>query len=167
VPVELRRVRPEDWRDLRALRLEALADTPFAYLETLEAAQALDDEAWRARARRGAEDGDAFRDSFQVMAWDEGRPVATTVTFLEDGAAWLAAVFVTPSYRGRGLLAELSGRCIAWARDRGAPVMRLEVHEDNLRARVAYERLGFVDTGQRRPYPLDPSGDELLMELPL
>ena len=166
MPVEVRRIRAEDWRDLRALRLEALADTPIAYLETLEAAQALDDAAWQARAARGATDGDAFRDSFHVLAWEDGRPVATTLTFLEDGAAWLAAVYVTPSHRGRGLLAELSGHCIDWARER-ASTLRLEVHEDNTRARAAYERLGFVDTGLRKPYPLDPSGDELLMELAL
>jgi ribosomal protein S18 acetylase RimI-like enzyme len=163
VPVEIRRVRESDWPDLRTLRLEALADTPLAYLETLEQAQRMDDDAWRARAARGAEGGD----SFQVMAWDEVRPVATSVAFLDDRGAWLAAVYVAPGHRGQGLLAELSERCLAWCRERGAAVLRLEVHEDNLRARTAYERLGFVDTGKRRPYPLDPTSDELLMERPL
>ena len=32
------------------------------------------DEAWQARAARGAADGDSFRDSFQVMAWHGTRP---------------------------------------------------------------------------------------------
>ena len=45
--------------------------------------------------------------------------------------------------------------------------LRLEVHEDNGPARAAYARLGFADTGVRRPYPLDPTGDELEMALDL
>ncbi len=45
--------------------------------------------------------------------------------------------------------------------------LRLEVHEDNGPARAAYARLGFAGTGVRRPYPLDPGGDELEMVLEL
>jgi hypothetical protein len=37
------------------------------------------------------------------------------------------------------------------------------VHEDNARARRAYERRGFVLTGHTVPYNLDPSRNELEM----
>ena len=160
MPAEVRRVTADDWRELRALRLEALADTPIGFLETLAAAQALPDEDWQARATRGAAGGD----SFQVLAWDGDRAVGTCVSFLRDGAAWLAAVYVAPRARGAGLLAALVAPCTDWARDQGAAVQRLEVHEDNARARTAYERLGFADTGLRAPYPLPPGGQELVME---
>ena len=160
MPAEVRRVRPEDWQALRDLRLEALADTPLGFLETLAAAQALPDSAWQGRAARGAVGGD----SFQVLAWEGDRALGTCVCFREDGAAWLGAVYVTPPARGAGLLAALLEPCLTWAREQGEPVLRLEVHEGNPRARTAYERLGFVDTGRRRPYPLPPGGDELLME---
>jgi ribosomal protein S18 acetylase RimI-like enzyme len=93
--------------------------------------------------------------------------VGNCVCFLRDGAAWLAAVYVAPAYRGVGLLTELAERCIGWAREQGADVLRLEVHESNARARAAYARLGFTETGDRQPYPLDPGGDELMMERPL
>jgi ribosomal protein S18 acetylase RimI-like enzyme len=165
--LEIRRVTPDDWCDLRALRLEALEDTPMGFLETLEDAREKPDADWRARAARGAEDGDAFRDSFQVMAWAGGRPVGNCVCFLRDGVAWLAAVYITPSQRGRGLLDELAERCANWARGRGMSVLRLEVHEDNARAQKAYERLGFAHTGGRAAYPLPPYGQELIMERPL
>jgi ribosomal protein S18 acetylase RimI-like enzyme len=165
--LEIRRVRRDDWRDLRALRLEALEDTPMGFLETLAEALGKPDEDWQARAARGAEDGDAFRDSFQVMAWNGLRPVGNCVCFLRDGAAWLAAVYVTPAHRGQGLLDELAERCADWGRARGMSVLRLEVHEDNARAQAAYRRLGFEDTGQRAPYPLPPGGQELVMERPL
>ena len=163
----VRRVRQEDWRDLRALRLEALEDTPLGFLETLADARAKPDADWQARAARGAQDGDAFRESFQVMAWDGAQPVANCLCFLRDGAAWLGAVYVTPAYRGLGLLDTLSERCAEWARERGMSVLRLEVHEDNAPAQAAYERLGFRDTGERAPYPLPPGGQELVLERPL
>ncbi|MCU1589859.1 MAG: GCN5-related N-acetyltransferase [Frankiales bacterium] len=159
----MRRVTTDDWRDLRTLRLEALADTPIGFLETLAAAEGEPDGAWQARAARGAVGGDAF----QVMAWDGDRPVANCVSFLRDGAGWLAAVYVAPAYRGKGLLGELVEHCTGWARERAASVLRLEVHEDNARAQAAYRRMGFTETGARQPYDLDPSRDELLMERPL
>ena len=160
---EIRRVTGDDWRELRALRLEALADTPIGFLETLADAEQAPDEVWQARAARGAVGGD----SFQVLAWEGDRPVATCVSFLREDVAWLAAVYVSPSYRGNGLLGELVERCAGWAREQGSSALRLEVHEDNGRARTAYERLGFLDTGERTPYPLDPTRDELLLERPL
>lgn len=163
VPVEVRRARPDDWQRCKALRLEALADTPIGFLETLEQAQQLDDQVWRERAARGAEGGA----SFQVLAVDGDRPVGTCVTFVADGTAWLAAVYVSPAARGNGLLGRLVQPCVDWARGQGQPALLLEVHEDNLRARRAYEKLGFAATGATRPYPLDPSRQELEMALPL
>ena len=161
--VEIRRVRAEEWPGLRALRLEALEDTPLGFLETLEAALQKADGDWVARAARGAEGGEAF----QVMAWDGERPVANCTCFLRDGAAWLAAVYVTPDHRGQGLLDQLSDRCAGWGREQGCAVLRLEVHEDNAPAQAAYARLGFRDTGQRGAYPLPPGGQELVLERPL
>ena len=160
---EVRRVVPEDWPALRALRLEALEDSPVAFCEALEGARSLADDAWQARAARGSVGGD----SVQLMAFAGGRPVATSVGFVEDGRACLAAVYVTPAHRGRGLLSRLLDGVTAWAREQGCDELVLEVHEDNAPARAAYARLGFVDTGVRRPYPLDPSGEELEMALAL
>ena len=161
--VLVRRVAPGDWAAVRDLRLEALADTPIAYLETLDAARALDDDDWQARARRGAQGGD----SVQALVLSGERPVATCVGFVGGGTAWLAAVYVTPAWRGRGLLAPLVEQVVAWSREQGQSRLSLEVHEDNAAARAAYARLGFVETGVRRPYPLDPSGAELEMVLDL
>ena len=160
MPVEVRRVRPEDWPAVRQLRLEALADTPIGFLETLADARAKPDADWQARAARGAAGGAGF----QVLAFDGERPVGNSVCFLADGRAWLGAVYVATDHRGQGLLARLVEACSAWAREQGVDALHLEVHETNARARTAYERLGFVDTGARTPYPLEPGGEELLME---
>ncbi|MCW2607663.1 MAG: mshD 6 [Frankiales bacterium] len=160
---DLRRVVPGDWPVLRALRLEALQDTPLAYCEAYaDAARAADDE-WRYRATRGSEGGD----SCQLLALREGRGVGTAVTFPgEDGVWWVAAVYLQPAARGQGLLGELVDALAAHAAGQGAARMRLEVHEDNPRAAAAYRRLGFVPTGERTSYPLGP-GEEVVMERPL
>ena len=155
----VRRVRPQDWRHVRDLRLEALADTPIAYLEALESAQSLTDDDWRARSLRGAAGGDSFQD----LALHGERPVGTSVAFVAAGRAWLAGVYVTSSWRGRDLLARLVGPCGAWAAQEGFDELRLEVHESNVPARRAYARLGFVETGETTPYPLAPGGLEVVM----
>ena len=103
------------------------------------------------------------------MAWDGARAVATAVG-RPGGAstAWLEAVHVAPDWRGRGLLERLVEPVAQWARDLGATSLHLEVHEQNPRAAAAYRRLGFVPTGGRRAYPLDPAtGDELELARPL
>ena len=46
----VRRLRPDEWRELRALRLRALADAPEAFGATLAEAEADPDAAWQLRA---------------------------------------------------------------------------------------------------------------------
>jgi ribosomal protein S18 acetylase RimI-like enzyme len=167
--VAVRRVRPDDWPRLKALRLEALQDTPMGFLERYEDALRIADEGWQFRAHRGSEAGDSAQ--FVAEAGD-GTFLGTMVGFPDasgSDAAWLAAVYVTPAWRGRqqAVTDALLDAVVDWARDRKASRLLLEVHEDNAPARAFYRRRGFVETGQSKPYPLDPSGNELLMALRL
>ena len=158
--VGVRRVVPGDWPLLRSLRLEALRDTPLAYLETHAAAAAAPEGEWRYRATRGSAGGD----SLQLLALREGRPVGTAITLPgDDDAWWVVGVYLQPAERGRGSLGRLVDGLAAHARAAGGRLLRLEVHEDNRRARAAYARLGFAETGGRRPYPLG-DGEELELE---
>ncbi len=161
--VELRRVVPDDWPALKALRLEALQDCPIAFCERYADAVRETDDGWRARTARGAEGGD----SVQVLALVRDLPVATSVGFLDGGDAVLAAVYVTPACRGHGLLDAMVEQVAGWARERSCPRLWLLVHETNGPAQRAYERLGFSVTGHREPYPLDPSTEEVELALPL
>jgi ribosomal protein S18 acetylase RimI-like enzyme len=182
----VRRVRPEDWPRLRALRLEALEDTPMGFLERYEDALKVADEGWQFRAHRGSEAGDSaqfiaeLRPTMRSASGAEeadqwrrdGSFLGTMVGFPDTSGSdevWLAAVYVTPAWRGRGraVTDALLDAVVDWARSRNASRMLLEVHEDNASARAFYRRRGFVETGQRKPYPLDPSADELVMALPL
>ncbi|GAB3951847.1 hypothetical protein GCM10027614_54520 [Micromonospora vulcania] len=73
------------------------------------------------------------------------------------------AVYVTPAWRGSGLLGELIDGVAAWSRACGRPELLLEVVVGNDRAYRAYQRLGFTDTGVRVPHPTIPALTELHM----
>lgn len=165
----VRRVRPDDWPRLKALRLEALHDTPMGYLERYEDALLIAEEGWQHRARRGSENGD----SAQFVAESaDGSLLGTMVGFpdaAEPHVVWLAAVYVNPAWRGRtrAVADALLDAVVTWARGRNASRMLLEVHEANAPARTFYRRRGFLETGKARPYVLDPSANELEMSLEL
>jgi len=178
--VEIVRATPDDWVAMRDIRLEMLADTPLAYLETLEAARARTDDQWRERARQhtlpgslvlGAVSDGAVPDDAGPGGEPSGPPawVGTMSGYRRpDGVPCLAAVYVAPAHRGTDLPRRLLADVVAWARDDvGADRLLLEVHEHNPRARRFYERAGFVLTGGWTPYRLDPSTRDLEMALAL
>lgn len=156
----IRRVRPEDWPRTRAARLEALQDpaAPIAFLETYEVASARADDFWQERAA-GASAGPA---TAQFIAVDPatGEVVATVSGLREEpgtedfsGAridvlqVHVVGVWVRPEQRGAGLLGRLVDEVGAWAAGHGIRRLRLLVHADNDRARAAYVKLGFSETG--------------------
>jgi predicted GNAT family acetyltransferase len=150
---------------MRALRIEMLADTPLAFLETLAEAAARPHEEFRARIARNAE-GDAIA---QFIAEVDGRFVAHAGGVAaphEPGLTVIFAVYITPEYRGTGLLADLLDAVAAWSRAVRRPELLLEVVTGNDRAFRAYRRLGFVDTGVRAPHPTVPGLSELQMRRP-
>jgi hypothetical protein len=90
-----------DWRELRDLRLQMLADTPVAYAETLAQALALDEAERRFRARRAASP-----ENTSIVAIDEatGRWVGNMSGYVNhdgDPTPMLVGVYVHPDFRGR------------------------------------------------------------------
>lgn len=157
---EVRRVRADEWKQLREIRLEALKDTPIGFSERWEKARAKPDEVWRERAERGAESADT---AIFVAIDERGDLVGTAGVFTKSGdpenkIMVIYSVYVMPAHRGarRGVASLLFGSAIRWAREvAGAQVITLGVHEHNDRALAFYLRHGFVDTGERTPYDLD------------
>ena len=165
----IHRLRAEDWREYRALRLEMLEDTPLAYLETLETARGLTEAQWRERAERPTRPG---KTAYAAVDPATGRWLGAMNAYVgtDPTRVMLVSVYITPSARGRaaGVTDMLLDAIIAWARDRpNARALRLEVHEDNPRARAYYERRGFRLTGRSVPFALDRTQKDLEMELPL
>lgn len=162
VAFSIRRTVEADWREIHDLRLEMIRDTPAAYAERFEEALRHDEAAWRTRGRRGSGDH-----SIAVAATiDSGRWVGTMGGFVPDSriGPLLVGVYVAPEFRGSrlGVTDALLAAVEDWARTESSR-LTLHVHEDNARARRAYERRGFVSTGRSMPYNLDPSKEELEM----
>ncbi|WP_436970572.1 N-acetyltransferase family protein [Micromonospora avicenniae] len=159
---EVRRVRPGDAARMRALRLEMLADAPLAFLETVADAAARPHAEYAARIAATS----AGAQTAQFVADPGGRLVGHaggTVVPSEPGLTVVYAVYVTPLWRGSGLLADLVEAVAAWSRACGRPELLMEVVVGNDRAYRAYQRLGFTDTGVRVPHPTIPAMTELQM----
>ncbi|BCB85540.1 GNAT family N-acetyltransferase [Phytohabitans suffuscus] len=161
----VRRVRLQDAARMRALRLEMLADTPLAFLETLAEAAALPHDEFADRIARSS----IGHFCAQYIAEVDGRFVGHAGGIMSPDDPKLTivfAVYITPAHRGTGMLARLVDGVAAWSRSVGRPDLMLEVVVGNDRALKAYERLGFVDTGVRVPHPVIPVLTELQMRRP-
>lgn len=144
----MRKLTTADWAPLRAARLSALAEAPYAFASTLAREQEFADEEWRGRAGRGLTFG----------AW-QGATIVGMATGLppEDAdagnaaAPWhLVGMWVAPAFRGQGVADQLVEAVCDLARKAGAASVTLWVTEVNDRARAFYRRLGFAPTGGRQ-----------------
>ncbi|HET6533236.1 MAG TPA: GNAT family N-acetyltransferase [Actinoplanes sp.] len=158
------RVRPADAARMRALRLEMLADSPLAFLETLAQAAARSHEDYRRRIVQAS----AGRALAQFVADPGARNrlighAGGTVMPDDPATTVVFAVYITPGRRGSGVLAELVEAVAEWSRSVGRAELMLEVVVGNDRAVRAYQRLGFADTGVRVPHPVHPTLTELQM----
>lgn len=141
--IELRVLSTDDWPLWRELRLDALAEAPYAFGSQLADWQGPADreERWRARL--------ALPDSYNLVAVLDGQPVgmASGVPGDEPGIAELISMWVSPVARGRGVGDRLMAEVERWARTTGARELLLSVAEGNPAATALYERSGFAATG--------------------
>jgi GNAT superfamily N-acetyltransferase len=84
-----------------------------------------------------------------LVAKDDGRLIgvayAATILSVEHGGyvAWLEELYVSPSYRGKGVGTALLEAVMAQARQLGLSVIDLEVDVEHRRAESLYRRFGF------------------------
>ena len=139
-----------------------IRDTPIGFAETYEDALHHDEGEWRRRGLRGT-----VEHAIVVVAIDDvGRWIGTMGGYIPDQTTGpvLVGVYVAADYRGTaaGVTDALLQSVEDWARTEGNR-LTLHVHEDNARARSAYEKRGFRRTGAMFPYLLDPAKLELEM----
>jgi ribosomal protein S18 acetylase RimI-like enzyme len=156
---------PRDWRDLRAIRLEALRSEPAAYSSSYEETLARPDEHWRQRL--------ANDQSVHLLARAENRPIGMVGGYLgsdegDDSVAVVFGMYVASEHRGRGigrlLLTSLIDRLSAFPQ---ITTIRLGVTETQDPARRLYESVGFQVVGKTEEGIVvdDRWYDELIMEL--
>jgi len=137
-------VRPDEWRELRDVRLRALAEAPDAFGTTHSEALARPNDWWRGWAERSA--SDAGQAMFLAREGDD--VVGIAGVFGDRSRFDVISMWTDPAHRGKGIGAALLRAAVAFAGD--APVF-LSVTEGNDDARRLYERHGFVPTGSVEP----------------
>ena len=98
-----------------------------------------------------------------AVAEDEGAVVGAVVA----APGTLEHLFVVPERWGTGVADALHDAALAVSREAGAEVCRLEVLEENRRARRFYERHGWRLDGRRRPGEFPPHPAVVGYSLPL
>jgi ribosomal protein S18 acetylase RimI-like enzyme len=140
--VHIRRATADDWETSRAIRLRALADSPDAFMSTLDVESGFDDQMWKTRL-------DSSYTAFAVA----GGAVVGVAALIDDphetGSREIVAMWVEPAFRGRGIADALVGHLVHEARQARASAVALWVADGNDGARRLYARRGFEATGQR------------------
>lgn len=157
--IATRALDPNEWDVFRALRLEALEESPDAYGSTLERERASGETEWR-----GWLTGEGWNADLAAFLAEEDRSpagIAVCARFHDDpSVAHLFAMWVRPSSRGRGIGRVLVAAAVERARSLGVDALVLRVTEDNDAAGALYRSCGFVGTAD----PAEPlrEGSEVM-----
>jgi ribosomal protein S18 acetylase RimI-like enzyme len=159
MPMEVRRLRSDEVDLLRDVRLRALADAPWAFGSSHARELAHTPERWQWFADQ--------LDAAIYVAVEDDVAVGMSGGFVPEGgdAVMVWGMWVAPEARGRGLGRSLVECVLAWARERGAPQVVLEVTDTEPAAAAAalYRSLGFAPTGERAVLDSHPELETILM----
>ncbi len=151
---------------LKAIRLEALADSPTAFITTFDEANGYPDAVWLERSSEPPDGGQA---TFLAVRRDRCRGMAIGLDRSSAGRAVVAivSVYVAPGVRRSGVGNALMDAVEAWARVRGAAATSLWVVDGNDGARGFYEARGYRETLDRQKISVPPVRWETRLELRL
>ncbi|MCY3682906.1 MAG: GNAT family N-acetyltransferase [Gemmatimonadetes bacterium] len=145
------RIRSDQWRILRDVRLRALEDAPYAFGTTLSEGEQRTDRDWQDMARDHANLSD--RAYFMAYVGDNPCGMAGCYRRASDVVV-LTAMWVAPEFRGQNIGEQIVSAVIEWAREGGATTLEAWVSENNL-ARFFYQKIGFEETSLTEPLRSD------------
>ena len=137
---------PNRWEVYKAVRLQALTDTPNAFGSTLEKEIEYSEDDWQRRLQR------TDCNTFIALSEDE-MPVGVVVCAAFEGHVGLFAMWVAPEERKKGIGRALIDAVINWAKENDFGEILLDVADENLAAIRLYESNGFTRTGTSGTLP--------------
>ena len=153
------RLHDDQWRELRDLRLAALADSPLAFWSTWAQEAGFDEQRWTSFLHAAT----------WFVARHESRTIGGVGALLRPEIAdepEMIGMWVAPTFRRNGVATNLVAACCDWASDQRHRAVTLWVVDSNAPARRLYEKFGFGDTGERARHPNDPDSVEIRMRRP-
>ena len=135
---QLRRLLPQEWPLLKAIRLEALRTSIGVFGNSFEFESKFDDSYWQQRL-----------ESDQNAIWglffgEEMIGITGIFTNTEEPSeARLTTSYIRPEHRGKGLAKRYYEARIEWARSRGLSKLVVTHRAGNEASRVANQRAGF------------------------
>ncbi len=151
----LYRITPERASHYKAVRLQALLDTPNAFGSTYARESQFTEEEWGKRAANLHGER-----AVGYLAFDGDQYCGIVGCFLHEDdplKADLVSMWVAPNYRRLGVGRLLIDAVQSWAGDRGVKTLLLMVTSCNQEAMEFYRCIGFSMTGRTEPYPNDPA----------
>lgn len=144
--VLIREASPSDASRFRALRLEALQDSPIAFSADYQQNLNHPLKYWQDRLTMQSDEATIF------FAEHESILIGMTGIMRNSSpktrhSAWVWGVYVTPEWRGLRIAEELIRSCLDWGKERKVILAKLGVAAVNEPAIKCYERCGFETFG--------------------
>lgn len=136
-----RRLNPGEGQLYRAVRLEALRESPESFSSRYEDAVARSDQSWADQADSSA--AGSNRATFVAIG---DQPVGLAALYRDENdpdVGELIQMWVAPEVRGGSLATELLQEVFQWASSNHISAVKAEVMTSNARALRFYEKFGF------------------------
>ena len=163
--ITVRALTEDEWETYRSLRLEALQESPDAFVADHDTEAGEPEEFWRARMKRSARlVAEAGEELVGVVSIGDA-----TESESENGGQ-LFGLWVRPDWRGRSVAANLVRQGARIAEGQGFARLFYWVGSDNGRAVAFASSFGFRPTDERRPMRVsggETTEDEIALVLPL
>ena len=132
-----------EWKEIKALRLEALKNEPHAFKNYYHDEIMLSDNQWREKISNSCEDNS--HEFFIIAKNAEGMIGIVGAEKLDNEMWYLKSVYIKTEYRGKGIGLQLLDRMM-WKLDHeyGASMVRLKVNARQKAAIRLYKKCGFI-----------------------
>lgn len=136
-----RRLNPGEGQLYRAVRLEALRESPEAFSSRYEDALARSEQSWADQA-----DSSATGSNRATFVTFQNQPVGLAALYRDENApdvGELIQMWIAPEFRGGSVAKDLLMEVFRWARSNRFALVKAEVMKSNARALRFYEKFGF------------------------
>jgi ribosomal protein S18 acetylase RimI-like enzyme len=154
MPPRFRYLTRSQWSLLRDTRLNALKDSPNAFLATYDKEDGYDQEQWKGEFDRGK----------WIIGEIAGKPVCLMGITREPNTplteCYLEYVWVAPDHRRSGFASYMLEYVLGDLKASGIRTVFLWVLDDNDAALLLYKERDFVSTNGLQPLEADPARSE-------